>query len=93
MQGTPTGQFAASATPAVAIEKLAAAFTLVLHPVTDTMLPSVGKHAICNAMTRIITTAYRYKPPPRKRKAVAALETAIVHKRGRNEVEIGRAHV
>jgi hypothetical protein len=26
---------------------------------------------VCNTMTRIVTTTYRYKRPPRKRKAVA----------------------
>jgi len=34
-------------------------------------------------MTRIVTTTYRYKPPPRKRKAVALKGPAIVRKRGR----------
>ena len=36
--------------------------------------------------TRIVTTAYRYKPPPRKRKAVAIAGPAIVRKRGRADV-------
>jgi hypothetical protein len=31
-------------------------------------------------VTRIVTTAYRYKPPPRKRKAVALAGPAIVRK-------------
>jgi hypothetical protein len=31
-------------------------------------------------MTRIVTTAYRYKPPPKKRKAVALQGPAIVRK-------------
>jgi hypothetical protein len=31
--------------------------------------------------TRIVTTTYRYKPPPRKRKAVALKGPAIVRKR------------
>ena len=31
-------------------------------------------------MTRLVTTAYRYKPPPRKRKAVALKGPAIVRK-------------
>jgi hypothetical protein len=35
------------------------------------------------AVTRIVTTHYRYKPPPRKRKAVALKGPAIVRKRGR----------
>ena len=34
-------------------------------------------------MTRIVTTHYRYKPPPRKRKAVALKGPVIVRKRGR----------
>jgi hypothetical protein len=32
-------------------------------------------------MTRIVTTSYRYKRPPRKRKAVAIAGPAIVRKR------------
>jgi hypothetical protein len=31
-------------------------------------------------MTRIVTTTYRYKPPPKKRKAVAIAGPAIVRK-------------
>jgi hypothetical protein len=34
-------------------------------------------------MTRIVTSTYRYKRPPRKRKAVALEAPAIVRKRGR----------
>ena len=34
-------------------------------------------------MTRIVTTAYRYKRPPKKRKAVALEVPAVVRKRGR----------
>ena len=44
------------------------------------MLPSVEKHASRHAMTRIVTTHYRYKAPPRKRKAVAIEGPAIVRK-------------
>ena len=50
-----------------------------LHGVTDTMLPPEGKHAICNAMTRIVTTAYRLQAPA-ERKAVAIAGPAIVRK-------------
>ena len=32
-------------------------------------------------MTRIVTTTYRYKPPPRKRKAVALRGPAVVRSR------------
>jgi hypothetical protein len=48
-------------------EGQAADFTRELHGATVIMLPVDGKHAICNAMTRIVTTAYRPKRPPRKR--------------------------
>jgi hypothetical protein len=39
-------------------------------------------------MTRIVTTAYRYKPPPRKRKAVAIEGPAVVRKRGRADAVV-----
>ena len=38
--------------------------------------------------TRIVTTTYRYKPPPRKRKAVAITGPAIVRKRGRADAAV-----
>jgi hypothetical protein len=38
-------------------------------------------------MTRIVTTTYRYKPPPRKRKAVAIAGPAVVRKRAAGAVE------
>jgi hypothetical protein len=34
-------------------------------------------------MTRILTTAYRYKPPPRRKKAVPLAGPAVVTKRAR----------
>jgi hypothetical protein len=34
-------------------------------------------------MTRIVTTAYRYKPPPRKKQAVPLTGPAVVTKRAR----------
>jgi hypothetical protein len=42
------------------------------------MLSSVEKHAICNAMTRIVTTHYRYKPPSKKRKAPSLASPVVV---------------
>jgi hypothetical protein len=53
VQGTLARQSAAGTTPSVVSERLAADFALALHPVTDTLLPSVGTHDICNAMSRI----------------------------------------
>jgi hypothetical protein len=39
-------------------------------------------------MTRIVTTAYRYKPQPRKRKAVAIAGPAVVRKRRRADAAV-----
>ena len=38
--------------------------------------------------TRIVTTAYRYKRPPKKRKAVAIDGPAVVRKRGRADAAV-----
>ena len=40
-------------------------------------------------MTRIVTAAYRYKPPPRKRKAVAIAGPAIVRKANPRPTRLG----
>ena len=39
-------------------------------------------------MARIVTTAYRYKRPPKKRKAVALEVPAVVRKRGRADAAV-----